>query len=204
MHKQSSQGRHPTEVPLPLSGVAPNVIRELSGIYPTFVSAFKELVSNAFDADATLVSINISTDFKRITIEDNGLGMTPFELQKEYIRIGGSAQHRRVTPTNNGRYPIGRKGIGFLAIGRYCDNVEIHSHANREVSFIKEISLQPISHNGDRISFLDEPLSIELAPFTIVKSIKCKEDKIKPDQFTQDGLTLYWLTMNGSDCKNKP
>lgn len=48
------------DLTLQIGGIAPNVIRELSGVYPTFVSAFKELVSNAYDADATQVAIQFS------------------------------------------------------------------------------------------------------------------------------------------------
>ena len=43
-----------------LSGIDPGIIRELSGIYKPFVKAFKELVSNAYDADATEVLVTLS------------------------------------------------------------------------------------------------------------------------------------------------
>ena len=106
---------------LPLGGIAPNTIRELSGIYPTFVSAFKELVSNAYDADATFVKVQFSPDLSTVTIEDNGIGMTPTEFQNEYLRIGGSARHqtdstaggrRPTTPAPAGRPPPGGGGRG--------------------------------------------------------------------------------------------
>ena len=35
-----------------LGGIDPSILRELSGVYKPFVKALKELVSNAFDADA--------------------------------------------------------------------------------------------------------------------------------------------------------
>ena len=89
---------------LPLGGVSPNTIRELSGIYPTFVSALKELVSNAYDADATVVKVRFSPDLSTVVVEDNGLGMTPTEFQNVYLRIGGSTQHRGDS-TVGGRQP---------------------------------------------------------------------------------------------------
>jgi len=46
-----------------LGGIDPSVLRELSGVYKPFVKAFKELVSNAFDADADHVSISFADDF---------------------------------------------------------------------------------------------------------------------------------------------
>ena len=39
-----------------LGGIDPSILRELSGVYKPFVKAFKELVSNAFDADAGVVT----------------------------------------------------------------------------------------------------------------------------------------------------
>ena len=35
-----------------VGGVDPSILRELSGVYKPFIKAFKELVSNAYDADA--------------------------------------------------------------------------------------------------------------------------------------------------------
>lgn len=40
-----------------LGGIDPSILRELSGVYKPFVKALKELVSNAFDADADHVHI---------------------------------------------------------------------------------------------------------------------------------------------------
>ena len=38
-----------------LGGIDPSILRELSGVYKPFVKAFKELISNAFDADTDTV-----------------------------------------------------------------------------------------------------------------------------------------------------
>ena len=169
---------------LQISGVAPNIIRELSGIYPTFVSAFKELVSNAYDADATLVAIRLSPDLSTVTVEDNGTGMTPFEFQNEYTRIGSSAQQWDEDMTPGGRRPIGRKGIGFLAVARYCRLVEVYSHADRVVTFSESITLDTESNPPEprRIPFFQGPLAHALAPFTTMQAARSEYD--------QDGPTL--------------
>ena len=60
-----------------LGGIDPSILRELSGVYKPFVKALKELVSNAFDADADHVHITIADDFSSITVTDDGEGMTP-------------------------------------------------------------------------------------------------------------------------------
>ena len=192
MDTLTSQEPYSTDLPLQISGVAPNTIRELSGIYPTFVSAFKELVSNAYDADATLVTIHLSPDLSTITVEDDGLGMTPFEFQSEYIRIGGSTQRRGEDLTPGGRRPIGRKGIGFLAVARYCHIVEVHSHANRVVTRFKNLQLesQPGVPQLGRIPFFQGPFARTLEPFTTVQAVRCGTIELTPDEYGQDGIAV--------------
>ena len=73
-----------------LSGIDPGIIRELSGIYKPFVKAFKELVSNAYDADATEIRVTLSDDFSSIDVLDDGIGMTPFDFHESFARLGGS------------------------------------------------------------------------------------------------------------------
>ena len=41
-------------------GVDPSIIRELSGIYKPFTQAFKEIISNSYDAGAENVKIRIN------------------------------------------------------------------------------------------------------------------------------------------------
>lgn len=182
----------PLDLTLQLGGVAPNAIRELSGIYPTFVSAFKELVSNAYDADATLVTIRFSADLSTITVEDNGVGMTPFEFRDEYIRIGGSVQRRGEDLTASGRRPIGRKGIGFLAVARYCRQIEIHSCTDRMVTFRETIALEPQSSLSEpkRILFFQGTFAPALARFTTVQAVRCGTVELTSTEYTQDGLTI--------------
>ncbi len=72
-----------------LGGIDPSVLRELSGVYKPFVMALKELVSNAFDADADHVHVAIADDFSSVTVTDDGEGMTPFEFRSNFTRIGG-------------------------------------------------------------------------------------------------------------------
>ena len=75
-----------------LGGIDPSILRELSGVYKPFVKAFKELISNAFDADADRVGVTFSDDFSTITVEDDGAGMTLFEFRNDFTRIGGGSR----------------------------------------------------------------------------------------------------------------
>src|SRR3990172_5482598 len=54
------------------------IARVTDGIYRQPGSALRELISNAYDADATRVVITTDAPrFERIEIEDNGYGMSP-------------------------------------------------------------------------------------------------------------------------------
>ena len=110
-----------------VGGVDPSILRELSGVYKPFIKAFKELISNAYDADADHVAIKFADDFSNATVTDDGTGMSPFEFRYDFTRIGGSSRRSTHGVTQKGRPRIGNKGIGFLALARYCDQMIIES-----------------------------------------------------------------------------
>ena len=111
-------------------GIDPSIIRELSGVYKPFAKAFKELICNSYDADATEVRIRISNDFRFIEVWDNGRGMSLAEFHNEFAKIGGSYTRKKSEFTALGRPKIGSKGIGFLAVARYCSKMDIYSKSN--------------------------------------------------------------------------
>jgi len=114
-----------------LSGVDPGIIRELSGIYKPFVKAFKELISNAYDADSKRIEVSLSPDFSALEVLDDGVGMTPYEFHQDFARLGGSTAWLRGGKSPGGRPRIGYKGIGFLAVARYCGALHVETHATR-------------------------------------------------------------------------
>ncbi len=93
--------------------------------YENFSQALREVVSNAYDADATLVNIDIQPELDRIVVSDNGRGMTTEDFDY-YLRIAARSRHpsRR---SQTGRERIGQFGIGFLSIFPFCQTVEIWS-----------------------------------------------------------------------------
>lgn len=94
-------------------------------LYTDFPRAIREAVSNSFDADATVVKIQIDLLHKEIIIEDNGVGMSVKKFDN-YLRIAGT-QSEQGFSEKFGRKKIGRFGIGFLACFPFCDNLEITS-----------------------------------------------------------------------------
>src|SRR5437879_5988887 len=126
-----------------LGGIDPSILRELSGVYKPFVKAFKELVSNAFDADADRVRVAFADDFASVTVSDDGLGMTPFEFRNDFARIGGGSRRWAGDRTRKNRLRIGSKGIGFLAMARYCDRLKVESAAGRTFEAQAELPETP-------------------------------------------------------------
>src|SRR6202011_6194372 len=143
-----------------LGGIDPSILRELSGVYKPFVKAFKELVSNAFDADADVVRVSFADDFSSVTVTDDGQGMTPFEFRNDFARIGGGSRRWAGDKTRKGRLRIGSKGIGFLALARYCDRLQIESGADRIFETQVELSETPTTF--EVLPFLGVPCPHEL------------------------------------------
>lgn len=103
------------------------------GLYRTPAGAIKELISNAYDADATLVRIHTGFPrFQTFSCEDDGTGMSRIEFERLMNRGIGSSFKRvssdfAVTAGHH-RPLIGRLGLGILALAQICSRFEITSH----------------------------------------------------------------------------
>ncbi len=98
--------------------VDPKLAALLGESYRSSEEALKELVDNAWDADAEMVNIQLPTEVTGgpIVISDDGTGMTEAEVREEYLTIanGRSMRKGEVTPGKR-RKVKGRKGIGKFA-----------------------------------------------------------------------------------------
>jgi len=88
-----------------------------------FSYALREMVSNAYDADATMVSITIDQKSNSLTIHDNGNGMNRDEFSY-YLRIAGKKRGKPVT-TKFRRKRIGQFGVGFLSVFPFCHTLRL-------------------------------------------------------------------------------
>ena len=101
--------------------------RITDGIYRQPASALRELVFNAYDADAEHVWIQTDAPrFSQITVTDDGMGMTIDVLEHLVRHIGGSPKRTQIgvalgiTDRDNPRTsPAGRKLIGKIGIGLF-------------------------------------------------------------------------------------
>lgn len=90
----------------------------LSQEYSSTERAIKELVDNAWDADAAAVRINLPKPMttESIVIDDDGTGMTEVELRRHYLSIATDRRERRGDLTAVKKRKVkGRKGIGKFA-----------------------------------------------------------------------------------------
>lgn len=127
---------------------AVQLITHLSeGAYTTFAKAVKELVNNAFDADATIVNLDFDEDFSRLTLTDNGEGMSGPKFKSEFVRIAGSRRRIEERTRSVSRPIIGKFGIGFLSVARLCDKVTVYSKEKGKTSaIVREV---PLAHFFD-------------------------------------------------------
>ena len=101
--------------------------RVTDGIYRQPGSAIRELLSNSYDADASRVVIKTDRPrFRTLSVEDDGIGMTPAALAHLLHHIGGSAKRLPegaalgiASTSDPTRSPSGRRLIGKIGIGLF-------------------------------------------------------------------------------------
>ncbi len=102
-----------------------DLIQTLSeSLYKNAYYVFDELISNAYDADATKVKISVADD--EIILFDNGDGMDKDGLE-HYLWLGYSDKQRDRTTKRLKRFTIGKFGIGKLSMHVMCDRCQIET-----------------------------------------------------------------------------
>src|SRR5207245_7200387 len=102
------------------------------GMYRTPAGAIKELISNAFDADAEFVKFHTNfPTFKSFSCEDNGSGIALKEFKRLMNRGFGTSEKRSHDHAITQKYKrpvIGRLGIGILSLAQICTELQTVSH----------------------------------------------------------------------------
>ena len=136
--------------------------RVTDGIYRQPGSAIRELVSNAYDADAERVVIKTDRPrFQMLTVEDDGIGMTPKALAHLLHHIGGSAKRSHegadlgitdsADPTRSpsGRRLIGKIGIGLFSVAQLTHRFQIITKTAADpFRTVASVVLRQYSDNG--------------------------------------------------------
>ena len=104
----------------------------LSQEYSSTEKALKELVDNAWDADAESVSVDLPAPMsdEPIVIADSGTGMTTEEVRRHYLAIAADRRATRGERTDNKQRLVkGRKGVGKFAGLMAAAEMELETRA---------------------------------------------------------------------------
>lgn len=105
-------------------------------MYPSATATIAELISNAWDADARNVWVEIPlgerwTADKQIVVTDDGIGMSHADARDMYLNVGRKRRKEEGTEKSPGGRPLhGRKGIGKLAAFGTARILEFRSRRN--------------------------------------------------------------------------
>jgi hypothetical protein len=142
-------GRNPDELVLTFAG---NIVKHLGvQMYAGRpVPAIAELISNAWDADATNVRVHLPLEeawdpthgSQFIEVWDDGNGMTWDMVRDAYLDVGRDRREEEKTDMSPGGRPLqGRKGVGKLAGFGIADILEVQTVYKRNDAAIKEKTL---------------------------------------------------------------
>lgn len=91
-------------------------------LYGESIELIRELINNAYDADATEIKVTITKD--QIVVEDNGTGMDLDGL-RQYFNIGSTLKRNNPKSEKFGRDRIGEFGIGKFASLSACSRFQL-------------------------------------------------------------------------------
>lgn len=110
-------------------------------MYSTLPPVIGELVSNAWDADAQKVDIQIPpgsfSDTSEIVVSDDGIGMSDTNVREAYLVIGRDRRLSDGDTTKLGRPIMGRKGIGKFSAFGIAREIEVETLKGNEHSRFK-------------------------------------------------------------------
>lgn len=97
------------------------------GLYSNIPAVLSEVVANSWDANAHRVDIVIDPTGPSISVKDDGWGMSDAEINARFLKVGYRKRDDKAAPQLKGRLPMGRKGIGKLALFSIAGTIEVHS-----------------------------------------------------------------------------
>jgi len=142
--------------------VDPRLTSLLGEGYRSTEQALKELIDNAWDADAENVWITLPEPMTKdpIIVEDDGTGMTEREVRSEYLTIARDRRSRKgETTLVKQRAVKGRKGIGKFAGLVAADVMDVRTCACGQETDLRIVKKQILETHGD-LEKVDLPISL--------------------------------------------
>ena len=125
--------------------------------------ALKELVDNAWDADASEVRITLPDPMSggAIVVADTGTGMTPTEVREDYLLIARDRRSRKgERTTERNRLVKGRKGIGKFAGLMAADTMVIETRCRGTLTRL-QIRKEDLQPGAADLEAIDLPVTTE-------------------------------------------
>lgn len=175
------------------------IARVTDGIYREPWAAFRELIVNAYDADASYVVIETGQpDFQRIVVRDDGIGMSPNALAHVIKNIGGSAKRTStgaelhtvrsdaVDLSPGGRRLIGKIGIGLFAVAQLTQHFQIITKAAGE-RYRLSATVKLRTHDEDELQRTDNEY--------VAGKVEIVSEPVPTDELSSHGtsVVLYHL-----------
>lgn len=159
-------------------------------------TAVIELVKNGYDADASVVEIDIVSDGddSYIRIADSGLGMSKEDVVRKWLRIGYSSKRFEKVSIKD-RRKTGEKGIGRLSADRLGEKITLKTKTKETDVFGLEINWEDFNKQG---------IDLHLVPFKKVSSPKINLPKVdgnESDSGTEIIISELRNTWVDSDLK---
>lgn len=122
----------------------PQTIKHLGlRMYATLPPALAEIISNAYDADASKVTVTLTEQNGKpteISVEDNGIGLSYDEINRKFLVIGRNRRENEgdIPTRKYHRLPTGKKGLGKLALFGLANSITI---LTRQQGMVNELML---------------------------------------------------------------
>ncbi|HUH43144.1 MAG TPA: ATP-binding protein [Sulfurimonas sp.] len=116
---------------------SPVIIKHLGlSMYSTLPPVLSELITNSYDADASIVIIKVNQSAKSIEIIDNGCGMNANELNDDFLNVGRNRRKKdsSTTTIKFKRKVTGKKGIGKLSVFGICKEIYVESCKDNKIN----------------------------------------------------------------------
>ncbi|MBK7583367.1 MAG: ATP-binding protein [Myxococcales bacterium] len=146
--------------------VDPRLASLLGEGYRSSEEALRELVDNAWDADAEHVRITLPRELTTdpIVVGDDGTGMTDKEVREEYLYVANDRRSRKGERTTDKRRKVkGRKGIGKFAGLMAAESMTVETRANGRLTRLRitKADLVAVGAKNRDLEGIDLPIETE-------------------------------------------
>jgi len=116
-----------------------------------------ELVKNAYDANATEVSVLLDLDSNppKIRIKDNGFGMDLDTIENKWMELGTDSKrsgNRKPTPAPFERLPLGEKGVGRLAVHKLGTELKLITKSDGKPEYLIDVNWPNLIETSEYIN----------------------------------------------------